>query len=56
MRIYLVMRTLHPCKCPQIERITQSNDRFTMNPATIITLALALRFACHLIAVILRTL
>jgi hypothetical protein len=35
---------------------TESNNRFTMNPTTIITLALVLRFACHLIAVILRTL
>jgi hypothetical protein len=50
------MRELSPCECPKIDKSTQSNDRFTMNPATIITLALALRFACQLIAAILRTL
>jgi hypothetical protein len=36
-------------------RLTQSNDCF-MSPTTIITLALALRTACHILAEILRML
>jgi hypothetical protein len=35
---------------------TESNDRLTMNESTLITLAIAMHYACHLIAAILRTL
>jgi hypothetical protein len=37
-------------------RTSAKTQNKTMNPITIITLALCLRFVCHLIAAILRTL